>query len=59
MAVDSIQAENFFFSQEDIEAKKEFASEVVDKDAAKKEGEAHQTRQEMLQMGNSLVDLTD
>ena len=32
---------------------------MVDKDAAKKEGDASQTRQEMLQMGNNLVDLTD
>lgn len=59
MAVESIQTDAFFLSEEDLEAKKAYAMES---DKAKIMSEINSQmnpRQEMLQMGNNLVDLTD
>lgn len=59
MAVDSIQAENFFMTQEDMKVNQAFAQVVEDQNSMAKNEDASSARAEMLAMGNNLVELTD
>ena len=60
MAVEDIKSESFYLSQEDLEAKKAVMQDKRKEITfSRKEDQAHQARNELLQMGNHLTEVTD